>query len=309
MPAIDTSYRAGAPTCLAIGNFDGVHLGHRALLSRALERALALGVAPTVLTFDPHPAQVLGRGAPPQLTTLPQKSELLHAFGFAHVLALGFDAALAATSAEDFARRILFEQLAARVVAVGENYRFGRGRAGDVAMLHALGAAHGVEIVALPLFGETPGLDATSGVVSSSRIREALADGRVADARRMLGRPHRIAGTVIRGDALGRTLGYPTANLGGIATLVPNLGVYAVDVRRGGRLLGRGALNVGTRPTVTSSNELRVEVYVLDFDDDLYGSELEIDFLAHIRDDAKFDSLDALKEAIASDVTVARLAR
>lgn len=300
MNVIDPTFRASTPTCLAIGNFDGVHRGHTTLLARAKERAAALGVIPSVLTFEPHPAAVLGRVAPARLTSLSRKYALLRALGFENVFALGFDLPLAQTSAPEFAHDILFERLRARAIVVGETFRFGQGRAGNVAVLESLAAPHGIEISAIPLLSEN------GEVLSSSRVRAALAAGDVEGARGLLGRPHRITGVVAHGDARGRTIGFPTANLSATQEMAPKYGVYAVDVLRENRVLGRGAMNIGVRPTVTGSNDPRLEVNVLDFAGDLYGQELSVDFVGHIRGEQTFESLDALKAQITRDVERAR---
>jgi len=307
MPMIDATYRTHGATCLAIGNFDGVHRGHAALLDTMRTHATLLGAEPSVLTFEPHPAAVLGRGAPPRLTSLARKEALLRTAGVENVFALGFDRSLAGMAAERFARDILFDHLSARAVFVGEGFRFDQGRAGNVAMLRELGATHGVEIAAVDLVSDE-GLP-----ISSSRVRNSLAEGDVQAASAWLGRPHCVAGTVVHGDALGRTLGYPTANLDALDAMLPGFGIYAVDVLQKeaskSEALGRGAMSIGVRPTVTGSNEVRAEVYVLDFEGDLYGKQLEVAFVGRIRGEEKFGSLEALKSAIARDVAAARTMR
>lgn len=293
---------AAAPSVVVIGNFDGVHLGHRAVVSAAVTLASATGALPRALTFHPHPREVLGRGTRPVLTRIERKRALLERLGIG-VVVEPFTADLAALSPERFAREVLAERLGARVVLVGENFRFGHGRAGDFAALVQLGDTLGFEARALPLAGDELGL------YSSTRVREALARGELDSAERCLGRPHSIAGTVVRGDGRGRTIGVPTANLGDVVECLPPNGVYAVLVDRElapgeTEVLGAGVANLGVRPTVGAG--YAVEVHLLDFDDDLYGARLRVHFAARLRDEQRFSGLEALTAQIRSDIDAAR---
>lgn len=298
------SARTGAhlrvPSIVAIGNFDGVHLGHREVLAQARSIADARGLALIVLTFDPHPRAVLGKEAPAKLTTLAQRVELLTAAGVDRVVVEPFTKQLASWSPERFATELLVGRLDARAVVVGENFRFGANRSGDFVALHALGAKLGFEAVAASVFGDA------DGPLSSTRVRNAIAGGDVTLAARLLGRWHVLSGIVEHGDALGRTLGFPTANLGHIEALLPKYGVYAVRVRsEGDASWHAGVMNVGMRPTL-AGNALRVEVHVLDYEGDLYGQKLHVALVQRIRDELKFDGLPALRAQIGRDIERAR---
>lgn len=301
----------GGPTSVAIGNLDGAHRGHAALVRALVEPPVASAprARPVALTFDPHPAAVLGRAAPPLLTSFPRRAALLGRLGVDATAVATFDRALAGLSAEAFVREVLGEGLGARRVVVGEDFRFGKGRAGDTALLEALGRELGFEVVVVPAVGDG------QGAFSSSRVREALARGDVASARAVLGRPHAVTGVVVEGDRLGRTLGFPTANLGALEETPPAYGVYAVTVealdgaaRGPGVPLGRGVLNVGVRPTVTGTRLERCEVHLLEGGGDLYGRTLRVAFVARLREERRFDGLDALVAQIARDVDAARQA-
>ncbi len=295
------------PQLLIVGNFDGVHRGHRAVLAQAKETASAAGLATAVLTFDPHPAAIIGRGAPPALTTLTHKSALLREAGVDAVWVRAFDRELAAWSPERFARELVKEQLRAQIVVVGNNFRFGAQRAGDLAILRALGVSLGFVAQPHPMAGDE------GGPFSSTRVRAALADGDTARAEAVLGRRYAFSGTVREGDKRGRTIGFPTANVEDVAELVPKDGVYAVTVDTLDDAgvptpLGRGVMNVGVRPTVDGSGRRTQEVHLFDFDGDLYGRTLRVHLAAHLRDEKKFDGLDALKAQIAADATAAKKA-
>ena len=304
-PSRDDRYRGAGVAC-AIGNFDGVHRGHQAVLSALHAMAAARGLAPTLLTFEPHPAVTLGRDAPARLTTLPRKTELAERLcdGIA-VVARAFTLEFSELSAEAFAREVLRDGLDARLVMVGRDFRFGHRRLGTFAELERLGGALGFSAVAQPLLCEG------RGVISSTRIRASLAAGEVEDAGRMLGRPHMISGHVGHGDARGRTLGFPTCNLAGVVEAVPQLGVYAVlvDRCRAGRAhaLARGVANIGRRPTVTAAHApVSLEVHLLDFAGDVYGEELRVHLVARLRVEQRFPDIDALRAQIARDAARAR---
>lgn len=291
---------ASKPSLLAIGNFDGVHRGHRYLVSNVIEEARQLSLVPKVLTFHPHPAQVLGRATEPVLTRLPHKLAALHAVSpELEVVVETFDLNLAAMSPREFAERVLVERHAARRVVVGENFRFGKGRAGDLGTLKELGEQLGFSADALPLL--TDG-DAT---ISSTRIRSLLKRGDVSAARTLLGRPHVLWGRVVRGQQLGRTLGFPTANLSDIEELLPKEGVYACRVQVEGGASGIAAVcNIGTRPTL-GDGELCVEVHLLDGERDLYDRCLGVALEQRLRDERAFADLQQLRIQIESDVAAA----
>jgi riboflavin kinase/FMN adenylyltransferase len=293
------------PTLVAIGNFDGVHLGHRAVLASARALAQKGGLALVVLTFDPHPSEVLGRGHHAVLTPLDRKVELLTRLDpEIHVVVEPFTKELSLQTPRTFASDLLRGLLHAAIVVVGQNFRFGHQRAGDLALLSELGTELGFEARAESLAGDG------SGAYSSSRIRAALAAGRVDEAARLLGRPHALTGKVIRGDGRGRTIGIPTANLDGVEELVPPAGVYAALVDRvlpdGARRLGTAAVNIGVRPTVQAG--FSIEAHVLDLDEDLYGSALRLHLVSRLRDETRFPSLDALVLQIRRDVEATRAA-
>lgn len=284
---------------MAIGNFDGVHLGHRAVISAGVARARAAGLAPVVLTFDPHPADVLGRGRPATLTRLERKIERLGELTpDLSVVVEPFTRELSLMTPRAFASELLVQALDARVVIVGENFRFGHGRAGDLATLRDLGAELGFEARAEDIAGDA------LGPYSSTRVRAALKAGDLVAARNVLGRPHAISGVVVHGDGRGRSIGVPTANLSDLVEALPPQGVYACRVTwpEGGRF---GAVaNLGVRPTVGAG--FAFEVHLFDFDRDLYGQTLTVELLSRVRDERRFASLDALRSQIAADIAAAR---
>ena len=292
-------------TVAVVGNFDGVHLGHRQVLGRARALADERGLPVVVVTFDPHPMAVLRpEHAPTQLTTMERRADLLAEAGADHLLALPFDDDMASWAPEEFVTRVLVGTVHAAAVVVGANFRFGCRAAGDVATLTELGAVHDFEAVGIPL-------DGGPMVWSSTYVRTCLAAGDVAGAAEALGRPYAVRGVVVQGDQRGRELGYPTANVptGGIAD-APADGVYAGWLRR----LDTGetypaAISVGTNPTFAGERDRRVESYVLDRTDlELYGVEVEVSFVDRLRGMTAFDSVDALLDQMALDVEHARTA-
>ena len=293
---------------VAIGNFDGVHRGHQAVLADASRDAEARGLIACALTFTPHPAEALGRPAPPKLTTLTRKIELFRRVAPAvEPVVERFDLAFAEQTPAEFAERVLAQRLHARVVVVGHNFRFGHARAGDFAMLSQLGERLGFETRSQTLLGDA------KGPWSSTRVREALARGALDEANAMLGRPHMVSGTVIQGDQRGRTIGFPTCNLDAVEEALPAFGVYAVLVDReiaaGGRAraLARGVANIGVRPTVKDgTSRPSVEVHLFDFDGDLYGARLRVHVIERLRPEQKFAGFEALKAQIARDAEEAR---
>lgn len=288
-----------------IGNFDGVHLGHRAVIESALAEARARRLRPLVLTFDPHPMEVLGGSARPPLTVVDRKIELIERLGSElTVIVEPFTLALSEFAPAEFARRFLVELLAANVVIVGDNFRFGHRRAGDLSTLVALGHELGFAAHASSLVGDE------QGPYSSTRARAALASGELAAVKAVLGRPHSLSGTVVPGAQRGRTIGVPTANLAGVAEALPPHGVYAVLVDRvsesASRAIGTGVANIGLRPTVAAG--FGVEVHLFDFAEDLYGASLRVHLVSRLREERKFAGLPELKAQIAQDIEQARSA-
>ncbi len=292
-----------APSCVTIGNFDGVHRGHQLLLQRTVSAAHDRGTRAAVVTFDPHPAVVLRPElAPKSLTTLDQRIALLAQTGIDLIVVLPFTRELSELTPEAFIQQVLVDRLEARRVIVGLNFRFGHGAAGDAVTLVEAGQIHGFDVEAVALRQ----LDALP--VSSSAIRDALGRGDVDFASRALGRDFRIVGQVVAGDGRGRTIGVPTANLDVPSGLVlPAHGVYAGIAAVNGQHWPC-VTNVGVRPTVTQGQQESVETHLLDApaDLDLYGGELEVTFAHHIRDEMKFASLDELVAQIRQDCAVAR---
>jgi riboflavin kinase/FMN adenylyltransferase len=286
---------------IALGNFDGFHLGHQAVAGEAIGWAKAEGRPSIIATFDPHPVRHFRPDVPPfRLTTLEQRQELYLAAGATAMLVFHFDAELAGTSAEDFVQRILIDRFGAHGVVTGGDFTFGRGAKGNVDLLRTLGGELGLQSRVVE-----PVADGAE-VVSSSRIREALRDGDPQLAARLLTRPFAIRGIVEHGDKRGRTIGYPTANLGVEDYLRPRYGIYAVT----GRILAtgevlKGAANIGIRPQFEPPKEL-LEPFFFDFSGDLYGQEIEVAFHHYLRGEAKFDSLEALMEQMDKDCAEAR---
>ncbi len=288
---------AETPVALTIGNFDGVHLGHRAMLARLRVAAAERSLPACAMTFEPHPREFFAPDqAPARLTSLREKLELLAAEGIARTYVCRFDYRFAQTPAEEFVEATLVRGLGARYVLVGDDFRFGARRAGDFALLERHAARLGYTVEAM----SSVTLDAER--VSSSAIREALAGGDLARAARLLGRPYSISGRVVRGDGLGRKLGFPTANVRMKHNRPPLAGIFVVEVTGAGGEVLRGVASLGVRPTVKQSAEPVLEVYLLDFSGDLYGRHVRVDFLHKFRDEQKFADLDALTAQIARDV-------
>ena len=286
---------------VAIGNFDGVHLGHQALIRAAAAQGARSGAKRVVLTFDPHPREFLDpAGAPPRLMRVTEKCLALEALGVECLVVMRFDERLRQLEAGDFIRRVLVDALRARHVVVGEGFRFGRGRAGTVTSLRAAGAAAGFEVLTVPaveLDGER---------VSSTRVRTALAAGDLATAGRLLGRRYALCGRVITGARLGRTLGFATVNMRLHRPRLPLTGIFAVQVQGvGGREYTDGVASLGTRPTVDGVEPL-LEVHLFDYSGDLYGRRLSVEFVAKLRDEERFASLEALTEQMHRDAARAR---
>ncbi|HEV2570081.1 bifunctional riboflavin kinase/FAD synthetase [Sphingomonas sp.] len=296
--AVPAHLRGGV---VALGNFDGFHLGHQAVVGRAITRARAERRPALVATFDPHPVRYFRPDAPPfRLTTLEQRQRLFGTAGADAMIVFHFDAALAGLTAEAFVEERLVGLIGAAGVVTGEDFTFGRGRGGNAQVLADLAQRHGfsAEAVAPVTLEGDP--------VSSSRIRSALQQGDCATAARLLTRPFTIEGVVQHGDKVGRTIGYPTANIALDRYLRPRYGIYAVRARLPDGRLIYGAANLGIRPSFDPPKEL-LEAYLFDFDEDLYGQTIEVEFHAFIRPEAKFDSLDALTAQMDADCVEARL--
>jgi riboflavin kinase/FMN adenylyltransferase len=289
---------AGRAATIALGNFDGVHLGHAAVLRAAHaarpDRPLA------VLTFEPHPREFFRPHDPPfRLTLAPERAAALAALGVAHLYELPFDAAFSHLTAEQFIADVLHRGLGAANVACGADFAFGHRRGGDILLLAARAEALGIGLTIVPPVADS------QGPISSTRIRRLLQDGYPERASRLLGRPHTIRGEVMHGDARGRTIGFPTANIYLKQHLEPARGVYAVTARVPDGAEVKGVANIGLRPTVGGA-ESRLEVHLFDFSGDLYGAELTVALRSFLREEKKFESFDALKAQILADAAQAR---
>jgi len=285
---------------VTIGVFDGVHRGHQTTIGHAVKRATDLGIQSVVVTFDPHPSEVVRPGTHPAVLTEPDyKAELIEALGADVLCVVPFTIDFSRLSPEAFVHDVLVEHLHARVVVVGENFRFGHRAAGDVALLKQLGRTFGFAVESAPLVTDN------GTVFSSTYIRACVAAGDVTAAAAALGRPHRLQGVVVRGERRGRELGFPTANiLHSRYAAVPAHGVYAGwlqlrDVRR------MAAISIGTKPTF-AGQERTVEAYLLDFDGDLYGEQVALDFAAHLREMRRYDGIDPLISQMREDVAQVR---
>ena len=292
---------ADTPVALTIGNFDGVHLGHQAMLARLIATARARGLPSCVMTFEPHPREFFAPDkAPTRLTSLREKLELLERAGVDRVQICRFNFDFAKTTPEDFIERLLQRGLAARWIQVGDDFRYGARRAGDFSMLKAAEARCGFEVHALTsvvVDGER---------VSSTAVRERLAAGDMDGAQRLLGRPYSISGRVVHGDGFGRTLGCPTANILMKHNRPPLAGIFAVEVQGlDGRALP-GVASLGVRPTVARDARPCLEVNLFDFNRDIYGRHLKVEFLHKFRDEEKYADIETLKRQIALDVRNAK---
>jgi riboflavin kinase / FMN adenylyltransferase len=296
--------RLRAPA-VAIGNFDGVHRGHQALIQAARTAAQPQRGETVVLTFDPHPARLFApKLAPPALTTLDRRLELLADAGADVVVVERFDATFASLEAEAFVRDVLVGDLGARDVVVGYDFSFGRGRQGNTGTLTSMGAALGLGVHIIPP------VTADGLVCSSTKIREFVLEGRVEGARLLLGRPYEISGPVVRGAGRGRGLGIPTANVDAENELLPRPGIYAARARTldGTAVVRPAALSVGTNPTFAGEGpgRLTIEAYLLDFDGDLYGARLRLELEAFLREERRFASVDQLVAQIHADIARTR---
>ena len=287
--------------CVAtIGNFDGVHLGHQAVLGQVAEKAAELDLPTVVITFEPQPQEFFSADrAPARLTRQREKYKALRRYAVDRVLCLRFNPKLASMSATDFIDQILVKGLGVRYLVVGDDFHFGKNRQGDFAMLKQAGREFGFDVVNMHTFR----VDAER--VSSTRVREALAVGDLGLTEKLLGRAYRVCGRVAHGDKRGRDIGFPTANIHLHRQATPLQGVYAVEMFGIAGEPVCGVANIGMRPTVGGTKPL-LEVHLFDFNADIYGEYVQVDFLRKIRDEMKFDSLDELKAMIANDAQVAR---
>ncbi len=298
LQSISSAWRGAVVT---IGNFDGVHLGHQALLARVKERAKALNAPAVVITFEPQPAEFFrgDKAAVPRLTRWREKFHALAACDMDAVLVLRFDGQLASWDAGQFVQRVLCDGLAVREVIVGDDFRFGRARQGDFDFLQTVGQERGFQVEAMPSIR-------VAGVrVSSTRIRELLQQNDLAAVKTLLGRPYSMEGRIVSGDKRGRTIGFPTANISLHRQATPVRGVYCVRVHGLGPDSLPGVANVGTRPTVDGMRSL-LEVHLFDFNDDIYKRHVTVEFCEKLRDEQRFESLDLLKAQIWQDAKAAR---
>ena len=293
--------RAPRPAALTIGNFDGVHLGHQAMIARVIEAARERGLASCLMTFEPHPRELFAPAqAPTRLTSLREKLDLLSGLGLDQVLVCRFNHAFARLNAREFIERVLVRGLAARWILVGDDFRFGARRLGDFDVLRSAGAAAGFEVERMTSV-------LVDGVrASSTAIRERLAAGDLDGAARLLGRAYDICGRVVAGDKVGRKLGFPTANVRLQHNRPPLMGIFAAEVDGLGPQPLAGAASLGVRPTLKSGAAPVLEVHLFDFDRDIYGRRVKVRFLRKLRDEEKYPDLAALTAAIANDVENAR---
>ncbi len=291
---------AGQGASIAIGNFDGVHRGHQALLARAKAEGAKIGAKLGALVFEPHPQEFFRPDAPRfRLTPFRAKARLLEHYGTDILYALHFDRAIALLTAEEFVVKVLVEGLRVRHIVVGSDFQFGKGRTGDTQLLKALGSQHGYTVTVFEPVGA-----GSEHKISSTRIREALREGKPEEAARLLGHWWTVEGRVEPGDKRGRTLGFPTANVSLEGTLEPALGIYAVRAEVGGHRYG-GAANYGRRPTFDKKDVL-LEVHIFDFNADIYGQQIVVEFLAYLRPEVKFATIEELTVQIAADCEEAK---
>src|SRR6201982_2134075 len=289
------------PIFLAIGVFDGVHLGHQAVISTSAEHARAANGTPVVVTFDPHPEKILRPDkAPHLLTATPHKIALIRVLGVRHLLIIPFDKYFAATEPEDFVQQVVEHAKPLREICVGHEWSFGRNRRGNLELLIKLGTKFDFNVVGIPP------VSVNGEIVSSTTIRRAVEAGDLKKAATMLGREYTILGTVVRGDDLGKKIGFPTANLSAHSEQFPPNGVYFAEAILAGSVYP-GVVNLGYRPTVSSDRSERVlEIHLFDFDRDIYGQDVEVRFIRYLRPEQKFENVDALVRQIELDVHRAR---
>ena len=283
------------PTVLTLGVFDGLHLGHQRIMQTVVERAKAVNAVATAITFDPHPRAVLHpESAPPLLQTLDQRLANFKVLGIEQAIVVAFDREFAAQPAEDFLTNVVHDRLHAKEVYLGKGFAFGKNRGGNIDLLRQMSENLGFfadEVDEVTLRGKR---------ISSSKIRDLLAEGKINIARRMLGRPYGVEGVIVRGNRRGHTIGFPTANLHPHNRVIPKFGVYATATLIDGKWR-RSITNIGVRPTFENTAEPSIETYLFDFDGDLYGDVLRVRFLHRIRDERKFSGVDELKAQIEKD--------
>jgi riboflavin kinase / FMN adenylyltransferase len=289
------------PLFLAIGVFDGVHLGHQAVISTSAEHARAANGTPVVVSFDPHPTKILQpKKAPHLLTATPHKIALIRTLGVRHLLIITFNRDFAATEPEDFVQQLVGRSKPLREICVGHEWSFGKNRRGNLELLTKLGTKFDFNVVGIPP------VTVNGEVVSSTTIRQAVESGDLEKAATMLGREYTILGTVVHGDDLGKKIGYPTANLSAHSEQFPPNGVYSVEAILDDERLP-GVANLGLRPTMSSGKSDRVlEIHLFDFERDIYGKDLELHFIRYLRPEKKFENVDALVRQIERDVQQAR---
>lgn len=283
------------PTVLTLGVFDGLHLGHQRIMQTVIERARQVNAVPTAITFDPHPRAVMHpENAPPLLQTLDQRLAALEFLGIEQAIVIRFNKDFAAIEAESFLREIVHDRLHAKEVYLGKGFAFGKNRSGNIELLRRMSRELGF------FADEVPEVQLRGQRISSSRIRELLACGKINLARRMLGRPYGVEGTIIHGAERGRTIGFPTANLKPKNRVIPRYGVYATATLIGD-VWRKSITNIGVRPTFENEAEPSIETYIFDYDGNLYGDVLRVRFLHRIRDERKFNGIDELKAQIQKD--------
>ncbi|MCC6532960.1 MAG: bifunctional riboflavin kinase/FAD synthetase [Burkholderiales bacterium] len=293
--------RADTPLALTIGNFDGVHLGHRAMLERLQREARVRGLPAAVMTFEPHPREFFAPDqAPTRLSSLREKIEVLASLGVERAYVCRFTYDLARTPPDEFVARMLVQGLGVRWLLVGDDFRFGARRAGDFRLLAEWAPRYGYEVHAMP------SVTIAGRRVSSTAVREALAAGQLDIAAQLLGRPYSISGRVVAGDRIGRKLGFPTANVRMRHNRAPLQGIFAVRVHGLGARPINGAASLGVRPTIDSRGIAVLEVHLLDFDRDIYGRHVRVEFLCKLRDEQKYADLESLTKQIALDVEQTR---
>jgi len=285
---------------VTIGNFDGIHLGHQSVLGELAEKAAEMDLSSLVMVFEPHPQEFFdAENAPARLTRFREKVQILRRFAVDRLLCVRFDKKFASIPAQDFVQQILIEKLGVRHLIIGDDFRFGHGRSGDVEMLRAAGETEDFQVMNMRTF------DMDGERVSSTRIRAALKIGELNVAEKLLGRSYRMSGRVVQGDQRGRTIGFPTANIYLHRKVSPITGVFAVQVFGLDDEPLQAVANIGTRPTVDGKKCL-LEVHLLDFDQDIYGRHVQVMFLRKLREEQRFESLDDLKQQIHCDVQAAR---
>lgn len=293
--------KAETPVALTIGNFDGVHLGHQKVLARLVEKAGKLALPPCVMTFEPHPREFFDPGnAPARLTDIREKLSLFASLGIERVHICRFDAEFAKTTAEDFAEKLVHSGLQAKWVLIGDDFRYGAKRAGDFHAMQDAGTKFGFEVEAMH------SVRLEEHRISSTLVREAVQSGNFDLAKRLLGRNYSIVGRVVHGNKLGKTLGFPTANIRLKHNKPPLSGIHAVEVFGIGKGAVRGVASLGVRPTVIHGGNPVLEVYLFDFEEDIYGARLRVDFLFKLREEEKFPDIETLKRRIGQDVLDAR---